>query len=338
MPSGDIESSGVAVQPTANAHADRAIDDLALEPGAQLVGADLRGRDLTHVDLSGADLSRADLTGAQLVGADLGGAMLFEADLAGANLMQADLSGADLTRARMDNAILGGAVLRNAILFDAQLPGAMLVGADLEGADLRSAVLSETRLRDAVLRSVSARGADLRGADLAGAEVDHADLSDTDLRQSRLRGLQGFTRARWIGADIVDVDFTGAYRIRRTVMDENYLHEFRSAGRGHEFAYQLWKLTSDCGRSLVRWTLVTLSVALSFAGLYRLVEIDYGDHETVISPLYFSVVTLTTLGYGDVLPASLPAQLLVLAQVLSGYFMLGGLLSIFATKMGRRAE
>ena len=54
--------------------------------------------------------------------------------------------------------------------------------------------------------------------------------------------------------------------------------------------------------------------------------------------MYFSVVTLTTLGFGDVLPASVSAQVVVIAEVIIGYMMLGGLLSIFATKMGRRAE
>ena len=54
--------------------------------------------------------------------------------------------------------------------------------------------------------------------------------------------------------------------------------------------------------------------------------------------MYFSVVPMTTLGYGDADPASMPAQLLVLVQVVLGYVMLGGVLSIFATRMGRRAE
>jgi len=68
------------------------------------------------------------------------------------------------------------------------------------------------------------------------------------------------------------------------------------------------------------------------------VDIDYGDFETPLSPLYFSVVTLTTLGYGDALPASTAAQVLVMAEVIIGYCMLSGLLSIFATRMGRRAD
>ena len=67
-------------------------------------------------------------------------------------------------------------------------------------------------------------------------------------------------------------------------------------------------------------------------------SIDFGDYPTILSPLYFSVVTLTTLGYGDVLPASLAAQCVAMLQVVAGYFALGGLLSIFANKMARRAD
>jgi hypothetical protein len=83
------------------------------------------------------------------------------------------------------------------------------------------------------------------------------------------------------------------------------------------------------------WTLLLATV---FGGLYTQVDIAFGDYETPLSPFYFSIVTLTTLGYGDVLPASLPAQILVIVQVTIGYVMLGGLLSIFSNKMGRRAE
>ena len=66
--------------------------------------------------------------------------------------------------------------------------------------------------------------------------------------------------------------------------------------------------------------------------------VDYGEHRTGISSFYYSVVTLTTLGYGDAVPASVAAQVLAMIEVVLGYVMLGGLLSIFANKMARRAE
>ena len=90
--------------------------------------------------------------------------------------------------------------------------------------------------------------------------------------------------------------------------------------------------------SFMRWVLWTALLAALFAGVYTFVDIDYGDYETALSPLYYSVVTMTTLGYGDALPASTGAQITAMVQVVMGYLMLGGVLSIFATKMGRRAE
>jgi voltage-gated potassium channel Kch len=50
------------------------------------------------------------------------------------------------------------------------------------------------------------------------------------------------------------------------------------------------------------------------------------------------VVTLTTLGYGDVIPASAGGQVIAMVEVVTGYVMLGGLLSILSNKMARRGD
>jgi len=133
------------------------------------------------------------------------------------------------------------------------------------------------------------------------------------------------------------VDFFGAWLLRRHILDENFLAEFRAQSRLHEILYRLWWVTSDCGRSLLRWSTLMTVIAVFYAVLYTFVGIDFGSHKTWLSPLYFSVVTFTTLGYGDVLPASTVGQAVVISQVLLGYLGLGGLLSIFANKMARRA-
>lgn len=307
-------------------------------PGCSLIGEDLKGHDLSGIDLSGADLSNADLSNARLLGTNLSGAVLFRCNLTGVNALGADLTNADLTEVRAPTAVLGSCRLDGANLFSADLADATLSEASLVGADLRSASLPRARLRGADLRETELRSADLTGADLTGASVDHADFGDALLPGAAVRGITGHPNANWIGVDISDIDFNGAYALRRTIMDENYLHEFRAASRWSNVLYLAWKLTSDCGRSLTRWAAITLAMAVAFGLAYTQVNIDYGDYETSLSPFYFSVVTLTTLGYGDVLPASLGAQVVVLFEVIMGYFMLGGLLSIFATKMGRRAE
>ncbi|MBL4684633.1 MAG: pentapeptide repeat-containing protein [Nannocystaceae bacterium] len=304
-------------------------------------GADcgtLQGRELAGADLSNLDLSGADLSGVNLSGTDFSGTTLFEADLSGAEMLGANLTGANLTRCNCHSVGLGNAELTEANFF---------------GADLRNATLSGATLKDADLRTADLRGARLVEADLDGATFQSADLRDASLRRARCRGtvfdrvdfggaclreLKDSATASWIEARISEVDFCGAYLLRRAICDQNYLHEFRRRGHTHAAIYWIWWLTSDCGRSLVRWGACIASVVFLFGLFFRVVAVDFGSHETWLSPYYYSLVTLTSLGYGDVLPVSVGAQAVAMAEVALGYMMLGGMLSIFSNMMARRAD
>jgi hypothetical protein len=223
-------------------------------------------------------------------------------------------------------------------VLNADLEGATLSNACLVEADFRLSNLKKTRIRGADLTRANFKRSILCGADFAESNVNQTVLNRTDLRGAHLKDISQFDKAFWISADIRDVDFTGSYMVRRFIMDQNFLYEFRCRSRAANFVYLIWWLTSDCGRSFTRWALWTLLVALVFAGLFSLVDVQYGGNRTYLSPIYYSVVTLTTLGYGDVLPASPAAQVLAMLEVIIGYLALGGLTSIFATKMARRAD
>jgi len=307
--------------------------------GAALLNADLAELDLSGTDLSGADLSGANLRKARLLGADLNGAVLDGACLDDAELMGADLRGANLSDASAQRTGMGGSDLRGALLFGVRADGATFSGSQLQGADFRAAKLRGARFREAKMSKSVMEHSELREADLVGADVSGASFLGSDMRDARFRGLVGYRTARWVGADVRNVDFAGAWLVRRHILDENFLAEFRSQSPLHERLYLLWWLTSDCGRSLYRWGLFAFSVAVLFAIIYsfRVIGIDYGDHPTPLSPLYFSIVTFTTLGYGDALPTSVVGQVLVIVEVILGYVGLGGLLSILANKLARRA-
>lgn len=309
-----------------------------LVPGARLVGVDLSGMDLSNLDLTGADLSAADLTDVRATKTCLKEANLSGATIAGAQFLHADLTDADLSEANATGGTFGGCRLVGASLFGSNFANSTLSQADLRGADLRMATFTGARLRTADLSGVDASRADLTGVDLSEANLSRAILHETDLQGARLQSVVGYATTHWVGCNTTEADFTGAYLARRAMIDQNYLHEFRSQSRSKEWIYRVWWLTSDCGRSYLRWALWTFLFALVFAGLYEVVEIDFGSNETGLSSFYFSIVTLTTLGYGDVLPVSPAAQAVVITQVLIGYGMLGGLLSIFMSKMSRRGE
>ncbi len=300
--------------------------------------ASLEGLDFSGKDLSGEDLSGANLRGAKFFRAKLRGTILAGADLTGADFTGADLEGANLEGAKAKTAGFGMANLKGARLFHTDLRYATLTKANLEGANLGCANLSHARLREANLRKADFTAANLQDAHLNLSDVSQAIFKDADLRRAHLRMLKGYKSANWIGADIRDINFAGAYLVRRHILDENYLEEFRKQGRWAQFLYYLWWLTSDCGRSLKRWCLLIAIQAFIFACIYHLIGVDYGKYPTPLSPLYYSVVTLTTLGYGDVIPNSLAGQIVAICEVITGYVMLGGLLAIFTNRIARRAD
>jgi uncharacterized protein YjbI with pentapeptide repeats len=305
---------------------------------AQLRGAQLAGADLSGTDLSGADLYGADLAGAQLFKANLAGASLHGANLENAELTGADLRGANLSDARLCRAGLGNANLDGANLLNADLSNATLSQANLSHADLTCAVLQGARLREARLHQACFHNADLRSVDLALSDVRGANFVNADLRHARLRQIGGYEKADWTGADLREINFAGAYGLKRFAVDQNYIYEFRTRNRACAIIYRLWSMTSDCGRSLTLWLAWIAAVTLLYALLYTHVDIDFGPHATALSPLYFSVVTMSTLGYGDVLPVSSGGQMVAMMQVMTGYVMLGILLTLFNNKIARRGE
>jgi uncharacterized protein YjbI with pentapeptide repeats len=301
------------------------------------VNGDFEGRVLSGFSFRGADLTNAVFRSAILVETDFEGALLHGADFTDAELLGANLRGADLSRCSAARAGFGGADLTDSCLFEATLEDATLSGAILVGADLRAAQLSRARLRDADLTRASLTRAVAHQADLTGACLHRAHFDEANLRESRLRNVQGYQSATFLAADVRDIDFSGAYLLRRQILDENYLDELRRQSAIGLAAYWIWKVTSNCGRSITLWALWTAVITVGFGVAYQFVDIA-ADTPGGLTPYYFSLVTMTTLGYGDVLPASDAAQLLVMLEVLMGYLMLGGLLSLFASKMGRRAD
>tara|TARA_R110001583_G_scaffold66418_1_gene190922 strand:- start:1354 stop:2235 length:882 start_codon:yes stop_codon:yes gene_type:complete len=77
-----------------------------------------------------------------------------------------------------------------------------------------------------------------------------------------------------------------------------------------------------------------------FALVYSFVDLDLGNHneEGVISYLYFSVVSITTLGYGDILPSSSAAQITAALEALLGLILIGLFLNALSMQHSREVE
>lgn len=321
--------------------------------GAVLQGAKLQNADLENADLSGANLQKAELQETNLQNANLQEANLNHANLEKAKLIQAKLQdasikwsildGAELHKAELDNARLRGTSLRGADLQDANLEAAELDGADLQGAKFWRTSLQKTNLKEAKLQGANLKEAQMEKADLSSANLEKADLKFSSFEKATVTKVKFDKETQCLGIDVTQAK--GSPYFVRFAKDQEYLEELKSKKCGKVICF-IWSLFAGCGRSLSRWILWSVGFALYFALNYHWIFLTYSGsfnfnneilNKSFWSFLYYSVVTFTTLGFGDIIPTTGWAQGWVMAEVILGYIMLGGLISIFANKLARRS-
>ena len=317
-----------------------------LPEGVEEVKRDLRGVSLVGMDLSGANLREANLSKDILV--VIGGHLL---DLRNIYLAGADLSGANLLGVDLSRTILSGTNLSKANLMGADLSETSLLEADLSGANLFGVNLSKANLMGTDISRVYLRETNLSGTNLSQVLYTTDEIFNRlrrwcipyilqyiPLAKHHIRKPVGITYFK--GIDTTKIDGSKNPILKRHIEDYQFIQAFKTKGWFHRrIVYPLWKVTSDCGRSLLIWGLWSLAFALLFGRLYATHPTWFQQEMGPLSPWYFSVVTFTTLGFGDLTPKPecWQAQAWVMAEVILGYIMLGGLISIFANKLARRA-
>ncbi|WP_250657725.1 pentapeptide repeat-containing protein [Alkalimarinus coralli] len=342
--------------------------------GANLVGKTLSGVDFSGASLVGADLSGARLVHAKFTGADLAGVNLSKADLLLADFTGANLKGANLTDAtpNLDTALVRtrrGPRFKDSDLTGANLSGAYCYISDFSGAKLTDCLFNKSYLvranlshldlqhnpfNMAVLSKADLSYANLQHADFTHSVLDHANLSYTTLSQASLKGanLKG---ANLDNAQVEGIQYDrkgiyrgsrvatcyGSSRFRRFAQDQDFIEEFREA---HPVYYGFWLALTDCGRSMTRVVSWSIGFAILFGCIfYSLGEsaFDIANQTTLpwslFTMVYYSVVTFTTLGFGDITPTTPLSAAVVMIEVVVGYLMLGILISILADKVARRS-
>ncbi|HDZ31603.1 MAG TPA: two pore domain potassium channel family protein [Pseudoalteromonas sp.] len=87
------------------------------------------------------------------------------------------------------------------------------------------------------------------------------------------------------------------------------------------------------------YALCYLSLIPIFALIFSLVDLNVGDHSKgVVTYIYFSVVSITTLGYGDVLPNSSWAQIAAASESLLGIILIGLFLNALSIQHSQEIE
>jgi hypothetical protein len=299
-----------------------------------------------RVDLSHANLAKKHLKDINLSHAHLAHTDFSHTNMEKANLAFAHLEGATFLFTNLRKADLRAAYLKRASLEDAVLDRANLSQAHLEGAMLAHASCRHASFVDANFAGVNFTSCDLESSNVASAAYDHK-IGAMLLRRFRIRP-RDLWRRRWdfvldttVRCRGVNPNSYGSPKFRRFLEHQDYLEELMESGGGRAVSF-VWWLTSDCGRSPLRWALWCFLIISFFATAFWLAGPEHFNETSLpfsfFITFYGSVVTFTTLGYGDFVPCSYLACTLIMIEVLLGYFMLGGLISIFATRVVSRGR
>lgn len=103
---------------------------------------------------------------------------------------------------------------------------------------------------------------------------------------------------------------------------------------GRWMLHSAWRITSNYGESLQRWLLCTISVIFAFAACYEL-SASAEPTASFWDNLYFSIVTFTSLGYGDIQPVGLLGRALASVEIISGLIFFGILLTFLNHRINR---
>jgi hypothetical protein len=220
-------------------------------------------------------------------------------------------------------------------------------------------------------RGCDCRGVSFYGANLAGADLSRCDLRDSDLRDTNLaraivtlEGALGFLyRRNWtrFGGDyqaLVTLHPKTARWLRRHIAEEA---EAESTRRRHRMWGTVLYILSNHGRSAGRVGYWAVAVWLLFASLYTALPVPRALFGTKLgsmlsatapmfgvgsesvyldfwSALYFSTVTITTLGYGDITPGNAIARGFAAAEAFCGVVLLGVFVALLVQTTTTRSD
>lgn len=273
--------------------------------------------------------------------------------LDGAFLSGIDLSWADLPKARLVKALLDKANLMRANFEKGHLFGASFKGADLFNTNFRGANLKQTDMERSRLLEIKIDGAKIAGINWGNNKIV---INETEGKRFEKKKQMAKAREKYLEAEEI-------YRNIRTHQMERGLFDDAA-----EFFYRemvcrrkqlpLWSLRRFnskiidllCGYGEKTYRVISCAIVFILFNslIFYAFGIQYGSEIIRISgaqnfflnireyflTVYFSVVTFTTLGYGDIAPYGI-SRLFATIEAFSGAFMMALFVLLFGRKMIR---
>lgn len=313
----------------------------------------------SNCEMYGACFSNADLQETvfeqnKMVEINFNEAVLKRTVFKSCNMTKGYFINADLTSADLHGAKLSRSNFKHANLESASFKAADLTSADLTCTDMLNCNFCEAQLSFVKYNRFS-RYRGIRVDNLQGGMIFQRFALDQKYLEE-FRAISDVTR---LGGLIIPKPTK--QDLKRTRNWFTWLF------------YLFWLVSSDCGRSVLLWLAQAVMLSFLFAYIFYTIGIDSPDIDSVFGSsiivpslpstwhslpafisvpleycstildaqfwkmLYYSIVTFTTLGFGDIIPKTYEVVFWVSLEVGLGYIMLGMLISIMANKFARRS-
>ncbi len=292
--------------------------------GVNLAGLDCSAEGVGPYNFSNLDLSYGDLSASCLIGC-----RFYNCTMLGVFSHHTDFSGCECSGTKFDFAVMSRSSFRRSILAMATFAGAKCRDCAFDGAVLHSANMQGATL------DLSSFGPSLC-LDSGQIKQVFADLTEVKWN----------AESSFLNVNTSDVDSSRNPALVNHIQNQQFVTDVqrRAKSVAAQTAVAVWRLTSDCGRSVGRWLLSSVVCILAFAAVYAWLDymhmFDVSERITRLFGLeflYFSVVTFSTLGFGDITPTNPVTMGFVIVEVLLGYCMLAGLVTFFTNWLrGRR--
>lgn len=200
----------------------------------------------------------------------------------------------------------------------------------LQNQKLRQVDLSACDLFSADFTNADCWNADFRESYLSEAVFTGTDLSWVKVKETLVDNVKINHDTKLLGIDISGLNTNFALDFIAEIRDQQRIYELRER---HPWFAEFLRITSDYGRSLLRWSVWTLGVIIGFGLVFSLWPDTVKGSSGGLDGIYFSVVTFTTLGFGDIYPVTVLGKVLVMAEVVVGYIMGGVFIAILTRRV-----
>jgi len=334
--------------------------------GADLIFASFDSAKCESTHFKGAACRDAHFDGTDCKSADFTIAGCLGINFADANCRNAIFNGTACFEANFNNANCEAANFKNS-----DCSFSRFVGAVCSEANFENAKCEHTRFDNADCWKTSFNNADCTLAHFDGADcsfahfddgiLDNASISTTEImdENNRIRcrncelGSATYKNARFVGVDTSKVDWSKNPAMRRYIEHQQFVEDLKAKASTwwQKSLIKIWEISSGYGQNFWRWLGISFAIILLFSIIYSIIDysfLHFGSREAFVvddrlfnTPrwfylFYFSIVTFSTLGSGDVAPIHWLPMVCIALQVFLGYLMLGGLITFLANWLGRK--